>query len=186
MGAPHLSKKPMTKRLVVLALLGLTLTATAADAQRSASRPIELGVDGGISIGFDDPNITVVSIPVQAFRIGFFMNDKVSLEPRFAFNSISGGGTSFRTYTFELGALFHPGGYVTGSGLYIRPFVGIAGIGGDAGSDSDAFLGAGVGVKLPFANRRFATRLEGNVNHVFNTGGSNALGILFGLSYFNR
>ena len=176
----------MTKRLALLALLGLTLTATAADAQRGASRPIELGVDGGISIGLDDPNITVVSIPVQAFRIGFFMNDKVSLEPRFGFNSISGGGVSLRSYMLELGALFHPGGYITGSGLYIRPFVGIAGVGGDAGSGSDAFLGAGVGVKLPFSNRRFATRLEGNFNHVFDAGGSNALGILFGISYFNR
>ena len=64
-----------------------------------ASRPIELGIDGGIMIGFDDPNVTVVSLPVQAFRVGFFMTDRVEIEPRLTFNSISGGGN-------RLGILF--------------------------------------------------------------------------------
>lgn len=46
--------------------------------------------------------------------------------------------------------------------------------------------GAGVGVKLPFAAGRFATRLEANFAHVFSTGGDNRLGLLFGVSYFCR
>lgn len=175
----------MTKRSAILGLLALLLTASAADAQKG-SRRLELGIDGGITVGFDDPNVTIVSLPVQAFRVGFFMSDRVSLEPRFNFNSISGGGISVRTYALQLGALFHPGGYRTGSGLYIRPFAGVQGIGGDLGSDSDPFIGAGIGLKIPFAERRFATRLEGNLGHAFNTGGSTSLGILFGLSFFNR
>lgn len=175
----------MTKRSAILGLLALLLTASAADAQKR-SRRLELGIDGGISVGFENPNITVVSLPVQAFRVGFFMSDRVSLEPRFNFNSISGGGTSIRTYAFELGALGHPGGYRTGSGLYVRPFVGIQGVGGSLGSASDPYVGAGVGLKIPFADRRFATRLETNLGHVFDTGGSTRLGILFGLSFFTR
>lgn len=173
----------MTKRFAVLGFLAVALTASAAGAQR-ASRPIELGIDGGITVGFDNPNITLVAIPVQAFRVGFFMTDRVSIEPRFGFNSISGGGFSARTYVVELGALFHPGGYRTGSGIYVRPFGGLIGTGGDIGSESDGYLGAGVGVKLPFAAGRLATRLEANFSHVFDTGGSNQLGILFGLSFF--
>lgn len=176
----------MMKKLVVLGLLVLTAASTA-DAQKNTSRPIELGLDGGLSVGFDDPNVTTVSLPVQAIRVGFFMNDALSLEPRFNFNSVSGGGVSIRTYALELGALWHLGGYAKGNGLYVRPFTGIVGVGGDAGSGSDAFMGAGVGVKLPFAQRRLATRLEANVAHAFSDGGgSNGLGVLFGVSLFHR
>ena len=177
----------MTKNLVVLGLLALVMTANSADAQKSSARPIELGLDGGISVGFDDPNVTTVSLPVQALRVGFFMNDKLSLEPRFNFNSVSGGGVSVRSYALELGALYHLGGYMKGNGLYVRPFAGIVGVGGDVGSGSDAFMGGGVGVKIPFAQRRLATRLEANIAHAFTDGGgSNGLGVLFGVSLFHR
>jgi hypothetical protein len=176
----------MTKNLVVLGFLALVMSASAADAQKRVSRPMEFGIDGGISFGMDDPSVTTVSLPVQALRVGFFMNDKVSVEPRFNFNSVSGGGVSLRTYSLELGALYHFGGYTKGSGLYARPFAGIAGVGGDLGSGSDGFMGAGVGVKLPFANRRLATRLEANYGHAFSDGGgSDGLGVLFGLSLFH-
>ena len=100
---------------------------------------------------------------------------------------MSGGGVSLRTYSLELGALYHFGGYNKGSNLYVRPFAGIAGVGGDLGSGSDGFMGAGLGIKLPFANRRLATRLEANLGHAFTAGGgSTGLGMLFGISYFNR
>src|SRR5687767_1030226 len=128
-GAPTpIQKFFMTKQLVVLGFLALVMTATSADAQKnSTARPIELGMDGGISVGFDDPNVTTVSLPVQALRVGFFMNDNISIEPRFNFNSVSGGGVSIRSYSLELGALYHLGGYTKGSGLYVRPFAGIVG-----------------------------------------------------------
>jgi len=175
----------MIKKLAVLGCLALALTASAASAQR-AGRLVEFGIDGGITFGLDDPNLTLVSLPVQAFRVGFFMSDRLSIEPRLSFNSISGGGASIQTYAFEVGALFHPGGYRTGRGMYIRPFGGIVGFNSDPVDDSDGFLGAGVGVRLPFADRRLATRLEANLSHVFDTGGSTALGLLFGLSFFTR
>jgi hypothetical protein len=175
----------MTKRFAVLGFLVLALTASAAEAQRT-TRPIEFGIDGGIIVLLEDPdNVTLVSLPIQAFRVGFFIDDKVSIEPRFNFNSISGGGFSQRTYAVELGALYHFGGYRTGSGVYVRPFAGIEGTGGDLGSDSDGYLGAGIGVKLPFAQRRLAARLEANYGHVFDTGGSDRIGLLFGLSFFH-
>lgn len=182
----------MIKKLAVLGCLALAMTATAAEAQRGSSRPLEFGIDGGVTILFEDPdNVTVVSIPVQDFRVGYFWTDRVSIEPRFHINSVSSGGVSVREYAFELGALFHPGGYRTGSGIYVRPFGGILGSSFDAPGDiddvseSDGYLGAGLGVKLPFGDRRFATRLEANFAHVFRDGdGGNRLGLLFGLSFF--
>ncbi|MEX2109344.1 MAG: outer membrane beta-barrel protein [Gemmatimonadaceae bacterium] len=175
----------MTKRFAVLGFLALALTASAAEAQR-ATRPIEFGIDGGIGIFLEDPdNVTVVSIPVQSFRVGFFIDDKISIEPRLALNSLSVGDFSTRSYAVELGALYHFGGYRSGSGIYVRPFVGIEGTSGDGPSDSDGYLGAGIGVKLPFAQRRLAARLEANYAHVFDTGGSDRIGLLFGLSFFH-
>jgi hypothetical protein len=174
----------MKKRFAVLGCLALALTASTADAQRRA-RLLEFGVDGGITVVFGDPNLTLVNLPVQDFRVGFFMGDRMSIEPRFHLNSISGGGASAQEYSVEVGALFHPGGHRAGSGLYIRPFAGIVGFNSEPADDSDAFLGAGVGVKLPFADRRFATRLEANLSHLFSEGdGTNRLGLLFGLSFF--
>ena len=173
----------MTNRLAVLACLTLAMTASSASAQR-APRPVELGIDGGLTFGLDDPNITLVNLPVQAFRVGFFISDRVSIEPRFNFTSFSGGGTSAQSYVVELGALFHPGGY-RGRGLYIRPFGGIIGFNSETGDDSDPYLGAGVGFRFPFADRRLATRVEGNLSHLFDPG-STALGLLFGLSFFTR
>lgn len=177
----------MTKKLVVLGILLFAAVAPAAEAQRSqrGSRAIELGIDGGIFFGLDDPNSTVVSLPVQAFRIGFPMTAKVALEPRAALNSFRAGGGSITNYLLELGVVYSPNRDRVGRGLYGRPFVGISGSSGP-GDDSDAHLGLGVGLKIPFADRRLATRLEANYAHQFSDPSSNQIGVLIGLSFFTR
>jgi len=45
---------------------------------------------------------------------------------------------------------------------------------------------AGVGVKLPFADRRLATRMEANYVRDFDNGETNEIGVLIGLSFFTR
>jgi hypothetical protein len=176
----------MIKKVAVLSFLALSLTATAADAQRRGPRPLEFGIDGGVTVLFAEPdNVILVGIPVQDFRVGFFWSNAISIEPRFHLTSISSGDASLQEYGFELGVLFHPGDSRMGSGLYLRPFAGIVGFNGDGDiGENDGYLGAGVGVKLPFGDRRFATRLEANFAHQFDDGGSNRLGLLFGLSFF--
>jgi hypothetical protein len=179
----------MTKRIVVLGILLLAAVAPAAEAQRSqrGSRAIELGIDGGIFFGLDDPNATVVSLPVQAFRIGFPMTPKLALEPRAALNSFRAGGGSVTNYMLELGVVYSPNGDRVGRGLYGRPFVGVSGRSSSGpGDDSDAHLGLGVGLKIPFADRRLATRLEANYAHQFSDPGTNQIGVLIGLSFFTR
>jgi hypothetical protein len=43
-----------------------------------------------------------------------------------------------------------------------------------------------VGLKLPFDDRRLATRMEAAYSHTFGNGGANAIGVLIGLSFFTR
>jgi hypothetical protein len=181
----------MMKKLAVL-VLTLTLAAPAANAQRASHRnsgPIEFGIDGGVLFGLDAPRTTVVALPVQDFRLGYFLSDKVEVEPRFNINSlhVSGGG-SLTTYTFEVGVLLQPSGDRVGKGLYLRPLAGVSGasVSGGGGSNNNGYAGAGFGLKLPWADRRLATRMEANYAHGFSNGGSNQIGVLIGLSFFTR
>jgi hypothetical protein len=160
-----------------------------AHAQRSqhASMPIELGIDGGIIFGLDAPRATVVTLPIQDFRIGFLVTDNVAIEPRFNLNSIHVSGATVTSYNLELGIVYQPAGDRVGKGLYGRPFIGVNGdhVTGQP-STSNGYLGLGVGVKIPFSDRRLATRMEANYAHGFNNGGGNLIGLLFGLSFFTR
>ena len=176
----------MIKRTLLLSILALAGATPALQAQRG-SRPLELGIDGGVSFGLDNPGVTVVSLPIQEFRVGYFYNNNLEIEPRFSVNSIHGGGNSFTTYSFELGALFLPAGDRVGKGLYLRPFLGVTGFHDSGnGSDNNGYAGVGFGVKIPFADRQLATRLEANYSHAFSNGGGNQIGLLIGLSYFTR
>jgi hypothetical protein len=179
----------MMKRLVVLSALAIAVAAHAASAQRSSQRsgPIELGIDGGVSFLFASPTVTSVSLPVQDFRLGYFLNDKAEIEPRLSINSVHANGGGVTTYGFEVGLLLSQHGDRVGNGLYLRPFAGVTGVsvtGG--GSNNSGNAGAGVGVKLPFEDRRLATRMEANYTRQFGNGGMNEIGVLIGLSFFTR
>lgn len=178
----------MTKRFAVLVALLLALTAPAAEGQRSrGSRPLEFGIDGGAFFGLDDPNVTVVALPIQSFRVGFHMTNKVAIEPAMQLTSVHGGGASATDYAFQVGLVYSPGGDRAGKGLYGRPFVGISGERTPGpNDDNDVFMGLGVGLKIPFVDRRLATRMEVNYSHGFSDPSTNVIGLLIGLSFFTR
>jgi len=185
----HYFASLMIKKLVVLSALAFTVAASAASAQRSSQRsgPIELGIDGGVSFFFASPTITQVALPLQDFRLGYFLNDKAEIEPRFNINSVHSNGGGATTYGFEVGLLLLPNGDRVGNGLYLRPFAGFTGasVTGVA-SNNSGNAGVGVGVKLPFEDRRLATRMEANYTREFGNGGLNEIGVLIGLSFFTR
>jgi hypothetical protein len=178
----------MMKRILVLGALAMVFTASTADAQRSSRRDggqIELGIDGGITFGLDDPSFTLVELPVQVFRVGYFLNDRFEIEPQISIISASGGGGGSATvYRLGAGLLWQPSGDRVGKGLYFRPFVGVTGFSvSGPGDENAAEAGIGVGVKLPFNDRRLATRLEANYSRVDD---ANQIRLMFGLSWFTR
>src|SRR5712672_3293134 len=180
----------MMKKLLVLGAVALALVAPAAGAQRNSrngSGGIELGIDAGLTFGIGNSSGTLFSLPTQVFRLGYFFSDKLEFEPRFSVNSISGGGNTVSTYDLEAGLLLIPAGDRVGKGLYLRPFVGVAGISVSGGNSAHSGeVGVGVGWKLPFTDHRLATRLAANYDHGFGGGGSNTIGLLAGLSFFTR
>src|SRR5260221_7014034 len=131
-----LTEEIMINRIGIIACAAVLLASTEARAQN----PIELGIDAGVSIGLGDNSVTVINIPAQAFRIGFFFDDNMSLEPKLALNTITGSGNTFTSYLFELGLLYHfyREGYgrrvypppAFRSAFYVRPFAGIVGASG--------------------------------------------------------
>jgi hypothetical protein len=179
----------MTYRTVTI-LAALTLAASAAEAQ---DRPVELGIDAGLTVGLGDNSFNTINIPAQAFRVGFFVQDNISIEPKVGINSTSVNGHRSTNYRAELGLLYHffrpgmrpypsPG---PRSSVYVRPFVGIVGSSNNDASDTNGLLGIGVGMKVPLVNR-LAARFEANIAHTFGDFSSNELGILAGLSFFTR
>lgn len=167
----------------------IALAATQAMAQSTAPRPIELGIDAGVTIGLDDDAFTTIDIPVSSLRVGFPLSPRISLEPKLRVNVLTGQGDTFTTYRGELGLLYHfgsdryPGAYHR-AGLYVRPFAGIVGF-SDGDSDSAGLLGAGVGYKFPLVSR-LSSRFEANFAHYFGEGDANEIGLLAGLSFFTR
>jgi hypothetical protein len=180
----------MMKGILFFSAVALCVVASSAEAQRSSRRgsnAIELGIDGGVIFGLDDPKVSIVSLPIQDFRVGFLLSPQWEVEPRFSLTSIHSEGISATDYSMELGALYQPAGDRVGKGLYGRPFLGVSGTSiSGGGSDSNGYAGFGLGVKLPFSDRRLATRMEAAYSHTFGDGGANAIGLLIGLSFFTR
>ena len=164
-------------------------------AQGTVPRPLEFGIDAGVSIGIGDNSFTTISIPVQALRVGFPVSPRVSLEPKLRLNIVSDEGT-FSSYRAELGLLYHfgsdkyPGAYQR-AGLYARPFLGITGFNsdpdgpGDGASDSAGLIGAGIGYKFPIISR-LSSRFEANIGSTFGDNDAVEVGLLAGLSFFTR
>ena len=177
--------------------IGIIVCATVllVSAEARAQNPIELGIDAGVSIGLGDNSVTVINIPAQAFRIGFFFDDNMSLEPKISLNTITGSGNTFTSYLFEVGLLYHFYRETVGrrvypptglrSAFYVRPFAGIVGTSGGDPSNTDAVLGAGIGMKVPLVSR-LASRFEANFAHRFGDASQNQIGLLAGLSFFTR
>ncbi len=172
----------MTKGITV-ALAALSLSASVAAAQ--TSNPLELGIDAGVTIGLGDNSVTVVDIPAQAFRVGFVMGPRVSIEPKLGLTLISGDGDTFTSYRGEVGLLYHLARTRMRSGTYVRPFVGLTGFSGGTADETHGLIGAGVGLKVPLRDR-IGSRFEANFAHTFGDGSFNQIGLLAGLSFFTR
>jgi len=176
----------MLKRCCAAAAAVVVLLVSPARAQ---GRPVELGIDAGGSLDLSAGNTVVVGLPVQDFRAGFYLSDRVSVEPRLALNYLDGdGGDAIVAGTVQLGPVLH---FTPDRGRaqpYVRPYGGLnfVKVGGE--SDTQFALGGALGVKVP-VGERLATRIEGSFTHGFDSGrssGGNALGLTIGLSFYTR
>ena len=182
--------KKLTVAAAALAFAAMPAQARAqARNQGDAPRPVEIGVDAGITIGLGDNSGTEIDIPAQALRVGFPISPRSSLEPRVGIRLFSGNGDTFTLYHLELGWLYHfgtskyPGAYQR-AGMYIRPFVGLVGASGD-GSSTSGIVGGGLGYKIPII-ARLSSRFEANFAQAFGDSDGSQLGLLAGVSFFTR
>jgi hypothetical protein len=162
-------------------------------AQRQSSPRIELGMDAMLANrsydGAGSPSsVTTFDLPLQAFRIGFELTPKISLEPTFGLRTISGGGT-FRTFTFDLALPIElAAGGSPGSNFFLRPLVGFTNFSGEGDSFTQTSIGVGLGARVPIMSR-LAARFEARYRRGFEEDRSpayNEIGLLGGLSFFTR
>jgi hypothetical protein len=172
------------RRLLSLAALSILTLSASASAQRSTSAnpSPEIGMDAAVTFGLGDGQGTMVDIPAQSIRMGFFVSPALSIEPTFGLHSESGGGTTVTIYNIGAGALYHFSPSRAANQFYVRPFIQIVGFSGGGLSDSQALFGVGGGLKIPLRDR-IASRFEANFAH---TDGSDMIGLLAGLSFYTR
>ena len=174
-------------RKLILAVTAVAIVSASARAQ-TGPRPLELGIDAGVSIRIGDNNGTDVAIPAQTFRLGFPVSPRTSLEPKIGI-AIHTNGDTRTDYRGELGLLYHlgssryPGAYQR-AGLYVRPFLGISGV-SDGDDGTSGFVGIGAGYKFPIVSR-LSSRFEANVAQHFGDDDFTEIGLLAGLSFFTR
>lgn len=182
--------------VVFATLVGLlAASASIASAQRRTSTTpteLEFGIDAGATFGLGKVSSVQLTLPASRFRVGFFLpNSRWSIEPAtfLSWTKVEGADGVF-VYDLELGALYHlapPSDLHTTppvSVVYVRPFVGVQGASSGGDDDNEFFMGAGLGVELPW-RQSLAWRLEANTGYGFDNKAFR-LGLLAGLSFFTR
>jgi hypothetical protein len=188
------------RRITSLVALSLIAISSTASAQRSSSAPrsdnsnmpVELGFDAGLNSELSGTNkTTAFQAPLSQIRAGFYMSPTVSIEPTLSLATQSTSGvanSSVTAYAIGTGVLWHLSDNRTANQIYLRPFLGFAGVSTSGASASAFSFGGGVGYKMPMANR-FATRLEANMSRTNAHNGvpaMNQLNLLAGLSVYSH
>lgn len=152
-------------------------------------RGVELGVDAGLTVlSADGQSITSIDIPVQAFRAGFFLSDKVSLEPNGAISYQKVEDFSLTTYGLGVGLLYHLTTDRTKPQVFLRPLVGYSGVSSEGDSNGSAVVGFGAGAKVPRGDR-MAIRFGAEYQRRFEDGdipALNGFGATVGISFYTR
>jgi hypothetical protein len=153
------------------------------------SRPVELGLDGGLSISFNGGTRTTVSVPFQEVRAGFFVIDDVSIEPAGSLSYIKIEDIdAIATLGFDLAFLFHFTPDRSAPQPYFRPVAGLTFVTAGGENASQFNVGGGFGVKLPATNQ-LAVRLEARFRHNFENddfAGVSTITAVIGLSFFTK
>ena len=179
----------MTGRSKVLGL-ALALSSVVAVSQAGAQgRPIELGTAIGVSFDFGSgATLTTVSVPTSTLRVGFWMNDRISVEPNAGLTWLHASGESVTNFNAALALLYHFNADASRTRPYFTIFPGVNHIDAGGGSATQFFAGAGLGALFPL-QERLAFRAEGLYTHSFSTstlGSGDAAAARIGFSFFTH
>src|SRR6188472_4110340 len=94
------------RRLVLVAIAVAALSSPGL-AQSKGTK--EFGLDGNLTFGLDEPHITILNIPVQRLRVGFFISPRISIEPYGALNWTHIDGADATNLSLGVGGLYHFG-----------------------------------------------------------------------------
>ncbi len=181
----------MWLRMLSLLALSSVLTSSFPAAVLGQGRPVELGIDAGLSVTLTegvDATITQVAIPASRFRVGFFVSDIVEIEPSLAFALLSVNGETATAVGFQLGLAFHSTAKRDRPRMFFQVGGGLDYVNVEDFDDVQFGVGAGVGGKIP-AGDRFAVRIEANYLRGFesdNRFAANIIQALVGFSFFTR
>ncbi len=159
----------------------------------------EIGVDGGLGFlsASGAPTTTVLGLPVQNIRFGFFMSPNLEVEPFGSLNYQHQDQNSGTQLGLGVGALYHFSQDRMQNQWYIRPFLDVnhqsssSSVQGVTTTQSTTQwgLGAGLGLKMPLMDR-VGARFEVNFEHRLADGqvapSYDQFGLLAGLSYYTR
>lgn len=157
---------------------------------------VEFGVDAGIEYDIVDDEGTIetddvfsAQLPGQRFRVGFFVSDRVVVEPGIALTFIDVGDNSFTDLTLDAALGYHFSAdpdrtrfFVHGGGAF-----NVIDLDGDE-SDTQFGVFGGLGAKVPVADQ-LALRFEGNGLRAFESDdrfGFWGLQGVIGISFFTR
>lgn len=151
------------------------------------SRPVELGVDMGALVDFGNGETsTFFDVPTGVLRVGFWMNDKISIEPNLWLSVAHVGGETNTRFSVAPALLYHFKTDRTMMRPYLAVFPGIYHQSGGAGSQF--FAGGGLGALFPL-QEQLAFRAEALFSHYFesdNFSDLNELGLRLGFSFFTN
>lgn len=183
--------KSLRMLVPLLAAIGMPLVQSGA---QSSAKPIEIGIDAALqrqSFEYEnaDGSITSFRLPASQVRVGFFVNDKFSIEPVLGLQYFKGEDSdAYTQYALGLGVLYHFTADAAKPRAYVRPLIGFVGANGGGDSESATAFGIGLGAKLPIVDR-LAFRAEVNYAKQSKTDSDPAIstiGLTFGLSFFTR
>lgn len=150
---------------------------------------IELGVDGGMSWHKADRTTTRTSIPIESFRFGLFVSNKLSIEPSLALTFIDGQNADpVASASFWLSGLFHFTGDRGKPQTFVRPTGGVEYYSNGSVSHSQFKAGGYVGMKVPIAGH-LSFRVEAGYLRGFESDdlpSSDEVALNFGISLFGR
>jgi hypothetical protein len=167
-------------------VLALMLVASSVASAQARPKVLEFGTDAALSFGLDDPNTTMIRLPVGNFRVGIHTSPVISIEPfgEFSWTKIEGVDDAISGYNFGAGMLYHFSANRQAPQMYVRPFLSL--VGASVGGTSNSEFGVGVGLGYKFAPKwsgRFQWRGEANL---FSIEDATSLNLLWGVSLYPR